>query len=469
MTTPIIRLAVAGGLCLVLAGLSVGGAALPVREPRPAAPVDPDGRTVTVCPAAPTVNLVSTTTWGALSSRPINDDDLAPVPAGRGATLTDVAEPVLMIAEGRQNTGAAASAYARHPAGPDRGLSLARCGTPATSSWFTGLVSNPDEPTSSTRTEVVLINADAGAAEADLVLFGPTGLQVAPGARGIAVPGRSARTVALETLFTRAEPVGVQVRSSRGRVAAVIQQRTSAGAQPAGTDWQVAAAPPAQELVVAGIAGGAGQRTLVLTNPGKRRTTATIEVLGPEGPFAPADAATLDVNAESTAQVPLHQALDGEPATVRITAEQPLAAAVVARGSDEPDADIAVQPASAPLSATSIGALAVAPGVRGALLVANAGDADAVVPVRLVGTDGAELMATDLRVPPGTTVEWGMDQVEQPAGVQVAAPAGSELYAGLALTSGADPAAGLATTPLSVPQTEQGGGIEPAFDPGAGR
>lgn len=128
MTSPIARIAAVAGIAAVLAGATVAGSALPVREPRPAPPVDPDGRTVTVCPAAPTVNLVSTTTWGALTTRSITEEDARPVPAGRGLTLSDVDQPVVMIAEGRQNSGAAASAYARRGTGPDRGLSLARSG-----------------------------------------------------------------------------------------------------------------------------------------------------------------------------------------------------------------------------------------------------------------------------------------------------------------------------------------------------
>lgn len=467
MTSPIARVAAVAGIAAVLAGATVAGSALPVREPRPAAPVEPDGRTVTVCPAAPTVNLVSTTTWGALTTRSITEEEARPVPAGRGLTLTDVDQPVVMIAEGRQNSGAAAAAFARRDAGPDRGLSLARCGTPATTSWFTGLVSDPGASVS-TRTEVLLINADAGAAEADLVLFGPDGLQVASGARGVAVPARSVRSVALETLFTRAEPVGLQVRTTRGRVAAVVQQRTSAGAQPAGTDWQVASAPPATEQVVAGIPEGPGPRTLVLTNPGPRRLTATIEVLARDGTFAPAEASALDVNAESTAVAPLQVGLDGEPGAVRIRAEQPFVAAVASRSSDDPSADVAFQPATAPLTATAIGAVAIAPAIRSTLLISNPGAGEATVSARVVGTDGAELMGTQLRVPPGTTASWSIQEVDRPAAVRVDAAGTDEVYAGLVLTSGADPAGGLTTSPLSVPHQEQGGGVEPIFDAGAG-
>lgn len=468
MTPPLVRIAVVGALCAALAGATLGGSALPEREPRPAPPVDPDGRTVTVCPAAPTINLVSTTTWGALTTRPITEEGTAPVPAGRGLTLTDQPQPVVMIAEGRQNHGAAAAAFAKEAEGPDRGLALTRCGTPATSLWFTGLVSDPDG-SAATRTEVLLINADAGAAEVDLVLFGPSGLQVAPGARGVAIPARSVRSVALDTLFTRAEPVGLQVRTTRGRIAAVARPKVSAGVQAAGTDWQASSLAPATEQIVAGIPAGPGPRTLMLTNPGKRRTTATVEVLGPDGTFAPVDASTVDVNAESTVSVALQQAMQGEPGALRIRAEQPLVAAVAARSGDDPEADIAIQASSAPLSGTSIGGVAVAGGTRGTLLITNPGDREIGVTARVVATDGAELTSTELRVAPGSTAPWVIDGIERPAAVLVGAPEDGAAYAGLVLTSAADPEGGLATSSLSIPSQEQGGGIDPIFDPGAGR
>lgn len=467
---PMLRAGVAAGLAVAVAAITAGGSVLTVREPAPARPVDPDGRTVTVCPAAPMVNITSATTWGSLGVRSVTETDLRPVPTGRGVTLTGTQQPTMMVAEGRQNLASAASAYAKQGAGPERGIALARCGTPGTSTWLTGLVSQPDDPAGGRRSEVLLINPDAGQAEVDLVIYGPSGIQVASGARGIAVPARSVRAVALETLFTRAEPVGVEVRTNRGRVAALARQHLAAGAQPSGTDWQVAAAPPATRQIVPGVPGGPGARLLVLSNPGNRRTTASIEVLGPGGTFAPVDASTLDVNAQSTASVSLAQGLDGEAAAVRITSDQPLVASVAARSADAgPNADAAVQPAAGPVVGLGIGALAVAPGVQGTVLVSNDGDAEVTVPLRLVGVDGNQLSAIELRVPAGATAPWVLDRVEQPAAVRVQAPADSRIYAGVVLTSAADPVGGLSSAPISVPEQQQGGSIDPRHDPGAGR
>lgn len=470
MTSPMLRLGTVAALAIVTAAITVSGAALPAREPRPLPPVEPDGRTVTVCPPASSVTIASATTWGTLGVRSLEADQVQTVPTGRGLTLTELTAAQLVIAEGRQNQNSAVSAYAKHPEGEDRGLSLARCGTPTTSAWFTGLPSTPEGELNA-RSVVVLVNPDAGQAEVDLRLFGPSGLQVAPGARGIAVPARSVRTVALDTLFTRAEPVGLEVRATKGRIAPTVRQYAGVGVQPVGSDWQVAARPPARTQIVPGVPGGPGARTLVLTNPGNRRTTATIDVLGPTGTFTPVDAGSLDVNAESTAEVDLSRGLGGDPGAVRITSEQPVVATVVSRNGDPgPDADIAVQASAEPITGTALAAIAAAPGARGYVLVSNNGEADVTLPLRLIGTDGAQLAATELSITAGATAVWEVGEVNQPAGVQARVPAGTNLYAGIELRSAADPAGGLATTPLSTAQqAERVIGAEPEHDPKVAR
>lgn len=456
------------------AGLVFGGAALPVKQPRPLPPVAAEGRTVTVCPAAATINAVSATSWGTLGLRSLAAGDPVPIPAGKGMTVASADQPMVLVAEGRQSQGSAAAAYESPTGGPDRGLGLARCGAPSTSAWFTGLSGDPGGSGASVRSQLTLINPDAGQAEVDLRFYGPSGPLAAAGGRGVTVPGHSTREVALESLFAGAanpgvEPVGMEVRTSRGRVFTTVRQRASEGAQPAGSDWQTASTEPSPLQVVPGVPDGPGSRELVLTNPGARRTIAKIEVIGPDGTFAPADAAGIDVNAESTVRLPLTRGLNGDIGAVRVTADQPLVAAVLARSSDNPDeADLAVQPSAPELAGSSIAAIAVASGATGAVVVSNNGIRDATVPLRLVDSSGRELMATELPVAAGRSNLWEIKQVDQPAAVQVRTPRDSQLYAGVVLTSGSGPLAGLATAPLSVPE-EGTVDVDPEHDPEVGR
>ncbi|WP_460766863.1 DUF5719 family protein, partial [Mariniluteicoccus flavus] len=395
------------------------------------------------------------------------DERATPLPAGRGASLA-AAEPLLVIAEGRQSTGSAAAAYAATPDGADRGLALARCVAPATTSWFTGLYAGGSGPggRATTRSEVVLVNPDSTRADVDLRVLGPAGQIAAPGGRGLTVPARSTRVVALESLVSERGALGVQVRASRGRIHATVRQRAGFGPLPGGMDLQVPSAQPSTVQVVPGIPDGPGERTLVVTNPGDRRTTAKVELMGPNGTFVPAEARTLDVNAGSTAQVSLAQGLAQEAGAVRVTTDQPVTAAVVAHASDDAaTSDIAVQPAAERLGPTAIGAFAVTRGVVGAVVVTNLGVSDTVVGLRLVATDGRELKSAELPVRAGATALWEIAQVDQPAGVVVRSAKGATTHAGLVVTNATGP--GLATTPLSAPEPATTG-ADPEHAPGLG-
>ncbi|OYO20823.1 hypothetical protein CGZ93_11370 [Enemella dayhoffiae] len=466
---PVLRPVAVLGVALAGAGLALSGAVLPVRQPRPIPPVEAQGRTVSVCPPAGTVNAISATTWGELEIRPLTAATGLAVPPGRGRTIPSGEQPVLMLAEGRQNQASAASAYDNLANGRDRGLSLARCSVPTTTAWFTGLAADPGQAGLTVRSEVVLVNPDEGQAEVDLRFFGPNGVQTASGGRGITVPGRSTRVIALESLFTQPERVGMEVRTARGRIWSAVRQHASLGVQPAGSDWQVASAHPAPVQVVPGVPDGPGSRELVLTNPGARRTTAKVEVIGPDGTFAPADAASVDVNAESTVRVPITTGLNGDVGAVRITADQPLVAAVSSRSSDvSAESDLAVQPAAAELTGTSLAAVAVDRGVTGAVVVSNTGTRDANVPMKVVDATGRELMSVELPVAAGRSNLWEIKQVDVPAAVQIRTPRDAQLYAGVVLTSGSGPVAGLASAPFSVPE-QTTAGVDPVHDPGVGR
>lgn len=465
--SPARRAAAVGAVALAAAALVAGAATATPTPVPPPDPVDTTGRTVAVCPAAPVVNIVSTSRGGELAIRPVGAERATPLPAGQGATQA-ATEPLLVVAEGRQSTGSAGSSFLSAASGQDRGLALARCVAPGTSSWFTGLYASGQATggRATLRSEVILTNTDATRADVDLRLLGPNGAVTAAGARGLTVPARSSRVVALEGLVADKGPLGVQVRASRGRIHATVRQRAAYGSVPGGTDLQVPSTNPATQQVVPGVPGVPGERTLVLTNPGDRRTTAKVEVLGRTGTFAPVDAGQVDVNAGATVQVSLTRGLAQEAAAVRVTTDQPVVAAMVAQASDDPaTGDVAVQPAAEPLGPTAIGALAVDRGVAGAVIVTNAGSADTVVSLHLVGVDGRELKTGELPVRAGATAQWEVAQVDVPAGVVVRTPRGATTYAGLVLTSVAGP--GLASSPLSVPE-QASGGPEPQHAPGLG-
>ncbi|GAB3624082.1 hypothetical protein GCM10027418_21660 [Mariniluteicoccus endophyticus] len=461
------RIGAVGAATLALAALVGGGAVSRPPTIPPPDPVDTTGRTVTVCPPAQVVNLITGTRGGELATRALGSERADVVPSGRGVTLA-ADQPTLVVAEGRQSTASAASSFSAAAQGAERGLATARCVAPSTTQWFTGLYSGGQGPggQATTRSEIVLVNTDSTRADVDLRLLGPDGQVSAPGARGLTVPARSSRVVGLETLTTQLGPFGVQVRASRGRIHATVVQKAAFGALPGGTDWQVPSAPPSLVQVVPGVPDGKGERTLVVTNPGERRTTAKIEIMTPDGTFAPAEASQLDINGASTAQVSLTRGLAEQPAAVRVSTDQPVTAAVVSHsGTDAATSDVAFQPSAEALGTTGVGALAVAPGITGAALVTNVGLQDTIVSLRLLAADGRELKAAELPVRGGTTQLWEIAKVDEPAGLVVRSPRGATVHAGIVLTGDGRP--GLATTPVSAPEPATSG-AEPEHRPGLG-
>ncbi len=192
----------------------------------------------------------------------------------------------------------------------------------------------------------------------------------------------------LEPLVILPDPLGLRVQVASGRVTATVRASGDAG-----SDWTSPATAAASTLVVAGVPGGEGARTLVVTNPSDRRATVSVEVLGSDSSFAPAGADTFEVNAESTVAVPLEGALAGEVVGLRLTSTQPIMAGVRVRSGD----DVAVVPASGPATGE-----ARVPAIAGSeVVVSNGGVVPAPVTLTTRDAAGAEVDSTRVEVGAG--------------------------------------------------------------------
>ena len=361
----------------VLALAVWGASTVPVQQPSPVpSVVDDRTRVVVVCP-----NLAGSTA-ALTAGAPAGGVRLAPLAAPGEPTTSEagfvhdggVTAP--MVVDAPQARPFSATVAAAEAAGPERGLSMTSCGRPRTAHWFTGVTSS-----ATAVAEVVLLNADARDATADLTVHTAGGRLNAPGSRGIVVPARSARTVPLEPLFTLDAPVTLHVSASAGRVAAVVRQRTLLAEAPAGGDWLPPTADPATTIVIPGVPAGTGRRDLVVANPGERTATIALQVLGASGATAVPGFETLDLPAHSSRVVPLAGALAGAAAGLRLSSEQPVVAGVIGdAGSGDPDTQVATEPL------TGGGVLAVAPGAAATtvLRLANGGGTPVEVKVRAV-------------------------------------------------------------------------------------
>jgi Family of unknown function (DUF5719) len=358
---------------------------------------------------------------------------------------------------------AVGAVLSRSDDGPEAGLEAAPCLVPATSAWLPGIASGASD-----RTELVLSNPDDAQASVDLTFYGRSGRVPVPGSSGTDVPARSSVSISLSGLVDADGPLTVAVQATSGRVAAAARRIRTAADAPAGADWVVPAAAPARQVVVPAVPGDDGARDLVVTNPGERRTTVNVSVLGLQGPFAPAGAETLELAPQSSGTLSLADGLAGTGSGVALTSDQPVTAAVVATSArSDAQPDIAVQPASPPLVRTGVSAVATTRDVDAELVVSNAATDDVSVHFSVRSLQGVELRAGDILLAAGGSAT---RRLTSPTAsyVVVQVPDGSSVTGGVDLVEPDGDVAGLASVPLVSPDTS---GPPPVVeqDPAAGR
>lgn len=309
--------------------------AVPALQPPAAEVPTDDARLSVLCPtvtsATATVEVAAMATGPGLRTASLPDVQ-APKDAEGITVLTAPAGP--QVVSGLRSTTFGAVSAVRATAGPERGLSGATCSVPATEQWFTAVGMSENE-----QADLVLTNIDSVDAIVDVTAYGPQGRIASQGVRGIVVAAASTRTVPLSVVASSPEPVGVQVVSDQGRVAASLREHLWDGSTPLGTDWIPATAAPAKQVVIPGIPDGDGLRRLVVTNPGERTTGIDLSVLTADGSNQLPGLENLEVPAGTTRAFDLTDALAGEPAALSLTADYPVTAAVRAAspGTDRSD------------------------------------------------------------------------------------------------------------------------------------
>ena len=184
-------------------------------------------------------------------------------------------------------------------------LAATDCPPPAADQWFTAAGAD------ATHDSVVeLVNPNAGPAIADITVRSPAGVLDVPGLRGVSVPGYGSQRLDLGAIVPRRGELSVQVHTSRGRLAVhVVDSYDELGAGTRAQDWLPGQAEPGTSSVLLGLARGAGERTLVLANPGRDEVRATVKVVTATSVFAPAGVEPVRVAPDSTEAVSLDDVL----------------------------------------------------------------------------------------------------------------------------------------------------------------
>ncbi|WP_022910831.1 DUF5719 family protein [Aestuariimicrobium kwangyangense] len=196
------------------------------------------------------------------------------------------------------------------------GRSFAACSEPAS----TSAVQVPDPSVA----DLLLVNPDKTQAVVNLALSSVNGSLTTAGSRGLTIPPGQVRVVPISVLAPGSDPVTVVQTATQGRV--VMVSRTIDGAVD-----QLAATQPAAEVVLPGIVAGSTSTRLVLGNPGETRTQVTVKAMNGRGEYVPVGTENVTVDAQSSVQLDLTGALEGEATSLHLTADQPIVATAEVR------------------------------------------------------------------------------------------------------------------------------------------
>jgi hypothetical protein len=184
-------------------------------------------------------------------------------------------------------------------------LAAVDCGPAVPDQWFTGAGAD------ATHDSVIeLVNPNAGEATADITVRSSGGVLDVQALRGVAVPGHATTRLDLGQIVPRRTELSVEVHTTEGRLAAhVVDSYDQLGSGTSGQDWLPGQDEPATTNLLLGLAKGAGERSLVLSNPGADEVRAALTVVTPSSTFAPTGVDPVRVAPDSTATVSLDDVL----------------------------------------------------------------------------------------------------------------------------------------------------------------
>ncbi len=337
-----------------------------------------------------------------------------PVPLGPVGTVTrwsppndGQATPAVVNAEGAAAPGLAAQQSTRAADGLSRGRSGTACAAPGTDFWFVGGGSDVGRVTT-----VFLTNVGEAPASVNVEVIGPAGPVEAPGGRGISVPPGQQERVAVDALAPGVASLALHVTTSTGSVSAAVFDTAASGLDPLGSDWVPVSSAPSTDVLVPGLAPAPdGSRTLTLLAPGDEPALVRLQLIAPDGTFAPTGSDVVDLPPGELVSVDLSAVSADVWASVLLDSDQPIVAGLrQVRGADGEAPDFAYLAGASPLTgptsvvdgtrdpSTETVLLLVAPlgGVRGSLVVTPDGGAPVATPFEVTaGTTSVVPLAPD--------------------------------------------------------------------------
>jgi hypothetical protein len=205
------------------------------------------------------------------------------------------------------------------------GLASIRCGEPGSDLWFTG----PGPQNGVRQIQLDLMNVDSLAASVDVSIITDAGQAQAGNVTGITVPPHQTVSESLSSAAAGSSVVALEVHTTIGRVAANVSETSSHGGS---VSWLPSSAPPSTQLVIPGIPPSGSAASLYVVVPGNANARINVVAVTQQGLYHPFGTQTIDLPGDSASYVALTP-LGGTPASLKLTANVPVTAAVLVPGS----------------------------------------------------------------------------------------------------------------------------------------
>ena len=204
-----------------------------------------------------------------------------------------------------------------------RGLTLSACGTPVRSGWFFG-----GGPQQGRVARLTLVNPAATPSTVDVDVVGSHGVDKSASVAGtVLAPGQ--RTVlTLGDFGSDLEAAAVHVTASGAGVVTALTDAWMTGETPVGESTSGQPVVPANDLMIPGVRATAAAPTLRVAVPGQEQAIVRVRAISTSGAVVADKVETVDGG--GSAALTLNGLAAGSYA-VRVTADVPVAAAVVSR------------------------------------------------------------------------------------------------------------------------------------------
>lgn len=315
-----------------------------------------------------------------------------------------------------------------------RGLNLSGCGEPVRDGWFFG-----GGPEAGRVAKLTLVNSGATPTTVDATVVGSQGADSGVTVKGTVLGPGERKVLSLGDFGPTLRAAAVHVTATGAGVSASLTDAWMNGETPVGEDTTSAPVTPDEKLDVPGVSASNAAPQVRLAVPGKDEAIVRVRAVDPSGAVALDKVETVDAGTSHG------MTLTGLPAgdyDVQVTADVPVAAAVLSRTADSGTTDLAWSPA-VPAAGAPVGSPAprgIPDGRASLMLTAPSRTTAEVVTVTSTGSH-----TKTVAVPADRPV---VTKVDGASAVWVKPAHGGKLRAVLTVRGTKDGAGLLATVPL---------------------